>query len=82
MKRCIAVLAIAVAGALPFVGSDVGAVAAVPNPTAHASCIHASTPGGVKCLQSGEPCSHKPGYQAAYHRAGFNCKMNGRLEEI
>jgi hypothetical protein len=38
------------------------------------------TPGGVKCLGVGEHCSHKPGYAAAYQRAGFRCNRKGRLE--
>jgi hypothetical protein len=82
MKRYLAVLAIGVAGVIPFVGSQSAAVANVPNPPAHASCIDARTPGGTKCLGSGEYCSHKAGYAAAYRRAGFKCKSNGRLEEI
>jgi hypothetical protein len=41
----------------------------------------AQTPGGVKCLGPGEYCSHKPGYAAAYRRAGFRCNRSGRLEE-
>jgi hypothetical protein len=75
-------LAIGVAGALPFAAAQAPAVAQVANPPAHASCIDASTPGGVKCLQPGEYCSHKSGYASAYRRAGFKCKTNGRLEEI
>jgi hypothetical protein len=82
MKKYLAVLAIGVAGVIPFVGSQSVAVARVANPVAHASCIDASTPGGTKCLQSGEYCSHKAGYAAAYRRAGYKCKANGRLEEI
>lgn len=38
------------------------------------------TPGSVRCLGPGEYCSHKPGYAAAYHRAGFRCNASGRLE--
>jgi hypothetical protein len=82
MKRCIAVLAIGLAGVLPGAVPQASAVAAVGNPAAHASCLDASTPGGVKCLQSGEYCSHKAGYASAYRRAGFKCKASGRLEEI
>jgi hypothetical protein len=82
MKKYIAVLAIGIASALPMAVPQASAVAQVQNPAAHASCIDASTPGGVKCLQSGEYCSHKAGYASAYRRAGFKCKTNGRLEEI
>lgn len=81
MKRYLAVLAIGIAGVIPFAGSQ-AAIAKMPNPAAHASCIDARTPGGVKCLQSGEFCSHKAGYAAAYRAAGYKCKANGRLEEI
>lgn len=80
MKRYLAVLAIGAAGVLPFVGSSTAAQPS--NPPAHASCFNASTPGGVKCLAAGEFCSHKPGYAAAYRRAGFRCKANGHLAEI
>lgn len=82
MKKYLAVLAIGVAGVLPFAAPQASAVAQPANPAAHASCIDASTPGGVKCLQSGEYCSHKAGYASAYRRAGFKCKASGRLEEI
>jgi hypothetical protein len=82
MKKYVAVLAIGIASALPLAAPQASAVAQVGNPPAHASCIDASTPGGVKCLQSGEYCSHKAGYASAYRRAGFKCKANGRLEEI
>lgn len=82
MKKYVAVLAIGIASALPLAVPQTSAVARVANPPAHASCIDASTPGGVKCLQAGEYCSHKAGYASAYRRAGFKCKANGRLEEI
>lgn len=82
MKRYLAVLAIGVAGVIPLAGTQAAAVAKTSNPAAHASCIDARTPGGVKCLQSGEFCSHKAGYAAAYRAAGYKCKANGRLEEI
>ena len=81
MRKYLAVLVIGVAGVIPFVGSE-AAVARVSNPPAHASCVNASTPGGTKCLGSGEFCSHKPGYASAYRHAGFKCKANGRLVEI
>jgi hypothetical protein len=79
MKKYLAVLAIGVAGVIPLVGSQSAAIA---QPVAHASCLEARMPDGLKCLQSGEYCSHKPGYAADYRRAGFVCKGNGRLEEI
>ena len=82
MKRFLAVLAIGVAGVVPMVGSQAAASAQVSNPAAHASCINARTPGGTKCLQSGEYCSHKAGYAAAYRAAGYKCASSGRLEEI
>jgi hypothetical protein len=82
LKRYLAVLAIGAAGVVPLAGSQTEAAARVVNPPAHASCVHARTPGGVKCLQSGEFCSHKAGYAKAYRRAGYKCKANGRLAEI
>jgi hypothetical protein len=74
MRKYLAVVAIAIAAAF---GS--ASPAPATGPVATASCVNAQTPGGVKCLQAGEYCSHKPGYAAAYHRAGFTCKPNGRL---
>jgi hypothetical protein len=82
MKKYVAVLAIGVASGLPLAAPPASAVAGVGNPAAHASCVDASTPGGVKCLQPGEYCSHKAGYASAYRRAGFKCKASGRLEEL
>ena len=82
MKRYLAVLAIGVVGVIPMAGSQSVALAHVPNPTAHASCVHTRTPGGTKCLQSGEYCSQKAGYASAYRAAGYKCKANGRLAEI
>jgi hypothetical protein len=76
MKKALATLAIAGLGIL---GSAGPAVPVAAQPVATASCVNASTPGGVKCLAPGEFCSHKPGYAAAYARAGFKCKANGRL---
>jgi hypothetical protein len=73
MKKALAVLAVSAAAALGF------APAVPATPVAHASCVNARTPGGVKCLGAGEFCSHKPGYAAAYRRAGFKCKANGHL---
>ncbi|MBS1843096.1 MAG: hypothetical protein JST53_01650 [Actinobacteria bacterium] len=82
MKRFLAVLAIGTAGVIPLAGPQAAAVANTSNPAAHASCMNARTPGGVKCLQAGEYCSHKAGYAAAYRAAGYKCNANGRLEEI
>ncbi len=79
MKRGLAVLAVAIAVAFGAPSAGATAAASAAPPIATASCVNAQTPGGVKCLQAGEFCSHKPGYAAAYHRAGFTCKANGRL---
>jgi hypothetical protein len=76
MKRYLAIAAVAVAAA--FAAPSGSALAT--GPVASASCVDAMTPGGSKCLQAGEYCSHKPGYAAAYHRAGYTCKRNGRLD--
>lgn len=84
-KRVAPVLAVVAIGVVGLVGG-----AAAKQPTAQASkyCSaaalargykNARTPGGVKCLHVGELCSHKPGYAAAYRKAGFKCKPNGRL---
>lgn len=76
MKKILATAAIVVAGALGTWGS----IVAPAQPIASASCTNAPTPGGTKCLAPGEYCSHKPGYAAAYKRAGFRCNRKGRLE--
>jgi hypothetical protein len=78
MKRFLAVLAIGVVGVL---GAGPATAAPAHQPVASVSCVNASTPGGTKCLQNGEYCSHKRGYASAYRKAGFKCKANGRLEE-
>jgi hypothetical protein len=75
MRRTLATLAVAAVGLIGAVG--VTPASAVP--AASISCVNASTPGGTKCLAAGEFCSHKPGYAAAYRRAGFKCKANGHL---
>lgn len=84
-KRVASVVAVAVIGALGLVGGASAQPAASPNVArASKSCGYgtpASTPGGVKCLGPGEYCSHKPGYAAAYRRAGFRCNSKGRLED-
>jgi hypothetical protein len=42
--------------------------------------VSISTPGGEKCLQAGEFCSHASGYASAYRHAGFVCTSSGRLK--
>jgi hypothetical protein len=79
MKRRLALVAVSAAIALPVLGSAPSATA-TPTPVASASCTSAKTPGGTKCLQPGEYCSHKPGYAKAYKRAGYRCNREGRLE--
>lgn len=76
MKKFAATLAISVVGAIGLIGP--GPLASA-QPTASASCVNASTPGGTRCLAAGQFCSHKPGYAAAYRHAGFRCKKNGHL---
>jgi hypothetical protein len=84
-KRIASLLAVGLIGALGILGgAQYPAANASPAPSASmSSCGHGSpyqTPGGVKCLAPGEYCSHKPGYAAAYRRAGFRCNRSGRLE--
>lgn len=85
-KRVASVVAVVAIGVVGLVGG------ASAQPAAHhnvaqisKSCgngdVSANTPGGVKCLGPGEYCSHKPGYAAAYKKAGFRCKADGRLVE-
>lgn len=75
MRRLLATLAIVALGVAPTALP----ASAPAQPTAHASCKRAQTPGGVKCLAAGQFCSHKRGYAKAYRRAGFRCKRNGHL---
>jgi hypothetical protein len=86
-KRVAPVVVVAVIGLVSLVGG-----ASAHQPVAHISkyCSaaalergdkNAQTPGGVKCLGSGEFCSHEPGYAAAYRKAGFRCDAEGRLVE-
>jgi hypothetical protein len=82
VKRYLAVLAVGVAGVIPMAVPQASALASPSNPTATASCSYARTPGGSKCLGSGEYCSHKAGYASAYRAAGYRCNSSGRLEEI
>jgi hypothetical protein len=77
MRKVFATAAIAVVGAVPFVA---GPLAGAQQPVASVSCANAKTPGGTKCLQPGEFCSHKSGYAAAYKKAGYRCNSKGRLE--
>lgn len=83
-KRVASVVAVAAIGVLGLVGGASAQPAANPN-VAQVSKLcgygtPASTPGGVKCLGPGEYCSHKPGYSAAYRKAGFRCNASSRLE--
>jgi hypothetical protein len=80
MRKRLAAVAISAAIALPVLGGGAPPAAATSSPVASASCTSAKTPGGVKCLQPGEYCSHKPGYAKAYRRAGYRCNREGRLE--
>jgi hypothetical protein len=84
LRRGVACAAVALALVLGSGGGAAGAGVPVDPPAqASATCGHGSphsTPGGVKCLAPGEYCSHKAGYAAAYHRAGFRCNSSGRLE--
>jgi hypothetical protein len=84
-KRIASVLAVTAIGLVGLIGgAQASRPPSHPAPTAIASksCGYgtpAQTPGGVKCLGPGEYCSHKPGYAAAYRRAGFRCDAEGRL---
>jgi hypothetical protein len=78
VRKPLATAAVVVVGVVGGRAATAGAVP-VEQPIATVSCVNASTPGGTKCLAPGEYCSHKPGYAAAYRRAGFKCKRNGRL---
>jgi hypothetical protein len=63
--------------AVPAGGERQAVAAAKP---CSAGYTHAVTPDGAhKCLRAGQYCSHKRGWQRAYHRYGFHCKRNGRL---
>jgi hypothetical protein len=86
-KRVASVVAVVALGVVGLVG---GASAHSPIAQASKYCSAYAeehfgdrtmrTPGGVKCLGSGEFCSHKPGYARAYKKAGFRCNRQGRLE--
>jgi hypothetical protein len=85
-KRVASLLAVAAIGVVGLIGGAQasqsgghgGSIAVTSRSCGHGT--PAQTPGGVKCLAAGEYCSHKPGYAAAYRRAGFRCNRSGRLE--
>jgi hypothetical protein len=85
-KRVASLLVVAVLGVVGLAGGagasqspdHAGQVAVSSRSCGHGTPAY--TPGGVKCLAPGEYCSHKPGYAAAYRRAGFRCNRSGRLE--
>ncbi len=89
MKKRVA--SVVIVAAIGVVGAVGGASAKQPVATISKRCSaaaeedygarNARTPGGVKCLDVGEYCSHKPGYARAYKKAGFRCNRQGRLEE-
>lgn len=82
IRKLLATAGIAALLAIPAIApQSASASGAQASTTASASCVNASTPGGTKCLAPGEYCSHKPGYAAAYRRAGFKCKADGRLAD-
>jgi hypothetical protein len=59
------------------IGDGEQAVAAKPCTSGY---THAVMPDGAhKCLRAGQFCSHKRGWQRAYHRYGLHCKRNGHL---
>jgi hypothetical protein len=80
-RRLIGLLAalalLAAVPAAPAVASPAAPVVAAKS--CSSGYTHARTPGGHKCLRAGQYCSHRAGYQRAYHRAGYHCKRNGRL---
>ena len=80
MRKRIVLAVVTAAIAFPVFGGASPSTTASAAPIASTSCVRASTPGGVKCLAPGEYCSHKPGYAAAYRKAGFRCNRKGRLE--
>ena len=75
--------ALALVGAVPAASveaSPAGAPQVVAAKRCGAGYTHAVMPDGAhKCLRAGQYCSHKPGWQRAYHRYEFHCKRNGRL---
>jgi hypothetical protein len=84
VKRSVAsAIAVSAIGVVGLVGGA-SAQSRPPSATASSACsagyVHAVLPDGSKCLRSGEYCSHKAGYAAAYRHAGFVCDREGRLE--
>jgi hypothetical protein len=85
MKLRVAGIAAALAFALAVPsGSLAGPVGGGQPANAAKPCgggyTHAVMPDGAhKCLRAGQFCSHKRGWQRAYHRSGFHCKGNGHL---
>jgi hypothetical protein len=89
--RAAAILAAALCLVVLALTSTGGATAA-PTPHPLKACstyskehfhgVTAHLPDGTKCPQSGEYCSHGPGYARAYREYGFKCESDGRLEEI
>ena len=74
-------VALALLGAVPAASVE-AAPQAAPQVVATKSCgdTHAVMPDGAhKCLRAGQFCSHKRGWQRAYHRYGLHCKRNGHL---
>lgn len=85
-KRVASLFALAAIGVVGLIGGSPAQAPGSANGLAQASktCGHgmpAQTPGGVKCLASGEYCSHKSGYAAAHRNAGFRCAADSRLVE-
>ena len=85
MKRLVAVMVVVLATALSAGAAaqaepqaNTGAAVATASHRC-SSGTHARTPGGHRCLRSGQYCSHRRGYAKAYRRAGYRCKRNGRL---
>lgn len=85
MRRRVAGLlaTLALLGAVPAASVE-AAPQAAPQAFTAKSCgsgyTHAVMPDGAhKCLRAGQFCSRRGGWQQAYHRYGFHCKLNGHL---
>jgi hypothetical protein len=78
IAAALALAAVAPAGSLATpADSNRQAVAAK---SCSAGYTHAVMPDGAhKCLRAGQYCSHRRGWQRAYHRYGLHCKPSGRL---
>ncbi len=76
-------VALALLGAVPAASVEAATrtpIHAVAAKFCGSGYTHAVMPDGAhKCLRAGQFCSHKRGWQAAYHRYGFHCKRNGHL---